>query len=168
MPCEIPEEQFSIPLGVSKVVREGADVTIVAWQLALTRAQAAARDLEKEGISVEIVDPRTLLPLDAKGIAASVKKTGRLVVAHEAYGKYGPGAEIITEVTKLCYNDLKAAPERAVTPFMAIPVFKVEDEFVVTKLDIKNAVYRTLGMPEKDVDDGEADVQTDGREALGI
>ena len=83
-PAPVPEERYGIELGVGRVVREGTDVTVVALGALVPHALRAARDLEGEGISAEIVDPRTLAPLDTDLIARSVAKTGKLVVAHEA------------------------------------------------------------------------------------
>jgi len=109
---EVPEEEYIIPLGQAKVVKEGADVTIITYQAMLYQALDAAIELEKQGISVEIIDPRTLIPLDLDTILKSVKKTGRVVIAHEAPKRGGAGAEIGAAIAEFAYNDLKAPIKR--------------------------------------------------------
>src|SRR5207244_99858 len=94
----IPDEEYTVPFGVSDVKREGKDVTFVGIHTQVHRGLAAAEKLAAEGISVEVIDPRTLNPLDIDTIVESVKKTGRLVVAHDAYGRAGIGAEIAMQV----------------------------------------------------------------------
>ncbi|OQM46704.1 alpha-ketoacid dehydrogenase subunit beta [Anoxybacillus sp. UARK-01] len=104
----VPEEPYSIPLGKADMKREGKDVTIVATAMMVHKALEAAKELEKEGIDVEIVDPRTLVPLDEETIVESVKKTGRVVVVHEAVKRGGYGGEIasiIAESEALDYLD---------------------------------------------------------------
>jgi pyruvate dehydrogenase E1 component beta subunit len=91
---EVPDEIEPIPLGEAKVVREGSHVTVVATGRLLHESLAAAEDAEQIGISVEVIDPRTLLPLDERTIVDSVKKTNRCVVAHEAVTRMGFGAEV--------------------------------------------------------------------------
>lgn len=96
----VPEEQYSIPLGKADIKREGTDVTVVATSLMVHRALEAADILEKEGISVEVIDPRTLVPLDKETIIESVKKTNRAVVVYEAVKRGGYGAEIASVINE--------------------------------------------------------------------
>lgn len=103
---EVPDEEYTIPIGVADVKREGTDVTIVAWMSMLHRSLEAAAELEKEGISVEVVDPRTLRPLDKGTILASVRKTHRAVVAEAGAGFAGLGAEIATIITEEAFDYL--------------------------------------------------------------
>jgi len=119
----VPEEEYTIPLGKADVKREGSDVTVVALAWMVPEALAAAEDLAKEGISVEVVDPRTLVPMDADAIRASVRKTGRLVVADEACPTAGASAEIATLVTEdaQSFAALKAPPMRIGAPRIPIP-----------------------------------------------
>lgn len=106
----VPEEQYSIPLGVADIKREGKDVTIVATSYMVHKALEAAKELEKDGIDVEVVDPRTLVPLDKETIIKSVKKTGRLIVAHEAVKRGGYGAEIASVIAESEAFDYLDAP----------------------------------------------------------
>lgn len=123
-PEPVPEERYAIELGKARVVRPGADVTVVALGAMVPHALRAARELEREEVSVEVVDPRTLAPLDTGLIAASVAKTGRLVVAHEAVRFGGLGAEIAAQVAQQCFWDLDAPIVRVGSPSHPIPYQK--------------------------------------------
>jgi len=103
---EVPEEEYTIPIGLAEVKREGADVTVVAWMGMLHRSLEAAAELEKQGISVEVVDPRTLRPLDKQTILASVRKTHRAVVPEAGAGFAGIGAEIATMIGEEAFDYL--------------------------------------------------------------
>lgn len=105
---EVPEEEYLIPLGKADIKREGKDCTVVATSIMVMRALAAAEILEKEGISIEVVDPRTLRPLDVDTICNSVRKTNRLVIVHEACGFGGFGGEIAMQVMENAFFDLDA------------------------------------------------------------
>ena len=108
---EVPEDpEFMVPFGKADVKREGTDVTIVANLLYVPRALEAADELAKEGISAEVIDPRTLVPFDYDTIADSVKKTGRLVVVHEAHENNGWGAQVCAKVGPMVFPYLDAAP----------------------------------------------------------
>ncbi len=107
-PVPVPEERYAIELGKASVVQEGADVTVVALGALVPQALRAARELAAEGISVEVLDPRTLVPLDTDAIAASVAKTHRVVVAHEAVRFCGFGSEVAAHVAEHCFWDLDA------------------------------------------------------------
>ncbi|MFQ5521698.1 MAG: pyruvate dehydrogenase complex E1 component subunit beta, partial [Candidatus Methylomirabilia bacterium] len=117
----VPEGPYVIPLGKASIRRAGTDVTVVAMQLMVHRALSAAAELEKEGISVEVVDPRTLVPLDEEAILASVRKTGRLVVAHEACKRGGFGAEIAGLVSEKAIDFLDAPIVRIGAPSVPMP-----------------------------------------------
>jgi len=119
---EVPEdENFSIPFGKAAVVREGGDVTLVANLLYVGRALDAAGDLAKEGISAEVIDIRTLVPLDMDTIVASVQKTGRIVIVHEAHRDAGWGAEVASQVTEAAFPYLDAPPARLGTKQCPLP-----------------------------------------------
>ena len=128
----MPEEDYTIPLGVADVKREGSDVTVVALAWLVHEAVAAAEELAKEGISVEVVDPRTLVPLDTETIRKSVQKTGRLVITDEA----GPTAGFSAEVAALATEDaatfarLKAPVKRVCALQVPIPYSPVLESAV--------------------------------------
>ena len=107
---EVPEEDYEIPLGAADVKREGTDITIVATAIMVSRALEAAKELEKENISVEIIDPRTLVPLDTKTILESVKKTSRALIVYEAVKRGGYGAEIASMIAESDVFDYLDAP----------------------------------------------------------
>jgi pyruvate dehydrogenase E1 component beta subunit len=112
---EVPEGEYSIPLGVADVKREGTDLTIVTSEIMVHKSLSAAEKLSKEGISVEIIDPRTLLPLDVDTITQSVMKTGRLLVVHEAVKTAGWAGEIMASVSESPAWDYLDAPMRRLT-----------------------------------------------------
>lgn len=119
---EVPDDpEFMIPFGTADVKRPGNDVTIVANLLYVGRALEAADELAKEGISAEVIDPRTLVPLDMRTITESVKKTGRLVVVHEAHRNAGWGAEVAAQVTQEAFAYLDAPPVRLGTAPCPLP-----------------------------------------------
>ena len=104
----VPEELYAIPIGKADVKRQGTDVTVVATMAMVPRVLQVAQQLEREGISVEVIDPRTLRPLDEETILNSVRKTNRLVIAHEAWQKGGFGAEVAALVVEKAFDDLDA------------------------------------------------------------
>jgi pyruvate dehydrogenase E1 component beta subunit len=142
---EMPEEVEPIPLGEGRVIREGEDVTVVATGRLVHEALDAASHLEEQGVSVEIVDPRTLQPLDEETIVESVKKTNRCVVAHEAVTRMGFGAEVAAIVQHQAFDWLDAPIERVGAKFTPIPFAPVMEEFVVPHAkDVVDAVQRTV------------------------
>ncbi len=108
----VPQTEYTIPLGVADVKRPGRDVTVVAVHLMVRKALEAAERLAAEGIELEIIDPRTLVPLDQAAIVASVRKTGRLIVTHEAHRNGGYGAEMALRVVEAAFDYLDAPPVR--------------------------------------------------------
>lgn len=110
--AHVPEEMYRIPLSQSKVVREGKDLTIVATSIMVQRSLAAAEELAKEGIEIEVVDPRTLSPLDEGPIVESVKKTGKALIVHEAPITGGYGAELVSRIAASAAFDYLEAPVR--------------------------------------------------------
>jgi pyruvate/2-oxoglutarate/acetoin dehydrogenase E1 component len=142
---ELPEGEYLIPLGKADVKREGADVTVVATQMMVQRALQVAGDLEKEGISVEVVDPRTLVPLDEETILASVAKTSRLVIVHEAVKRGGFGAEIAAMVTERGFDLLDAPIVRVAARNVPMPYNdKLEVATIPSRDDIMAAVRSVL------------------------
>jgi pyruvate dehydrogenase E1 component beta subunit len=127
--AKIPEEEYLIPLGQAEVKREGSDVTVVATARMVHEALKAADELAADGISVGVIDPRTITPLDKNTILDSVKKTGRLVVAHEAVKTYGIGAEIATTVVEEAFDYLDAPIKRVGAAFSPVPFSKPMEQF---------------------------------------
>lgn len=126
---DVPTGDYTIPLGEAKTLREGKDVTVLAWGAMVHEAIIACDKAAEEGIDCELIDPRTLLPLDIDAIVNSVKKTGRFVVVHEAPRTCGYGAEIVSLVTERAFYSLEAAPVRVTgydTPFP----YTLEDEYL--------------------------------------
>jgi acetoin:2,6-dichlorophenolindophenol oxidoreductase subunit beta len=142
---EVPDELEPIPLGEARVHREGEDVTVVATGRLVHESLAAAKEAEEEGISVEVVDPRTLLPLDEGALIDSVKKTNRCVVAHEAVMRMGFGAEVAAVVQHGAFDFLDAPVERVGAKFAPIPFAPVMEEYVVPHAkDVLEAIRRTV------------------------
>src|ERR671937_973207 len=143
---DVPEELEPIPLGEARIHREGDDVTVIATGRLVHEAIAAAAEAEKEGVSVEVFDPRTLQPLDDEALIASVKKTTRCVVAHEAVARMGYGAEIAAVVQEKAFDWLDAPIERVGAKFAPIPFAPVMEQFVVPYADdVLAAIHRTVG-----------------------
>lgn len=117
----VPEEQYEIPLGKAKVVQEGSDITLVGLGLTVHTALAAAKNLEVEGQSVEVIDLRSIAPLDRESIIQSVAKTGRLVVVDDDYHSYGVAAEVIATVCEADNLELKSKPRRVTFPDIPVP-----------------------------------------------
>jgi pyruvate/2-oxoglutarate/acetoin dehydrogenase E1 component len=118
---DVPQEQYEVPLGVAEVKRPGGDVTIVATSYMVHEALRAAEQLAQRGIEAEVIDPRTLLPLDMETILASVRKTHRVVIVHEAVKFCGFGAEIAAQVAEAAFDALEAPPVRVAAPFSPVP-----------------------------------------------
>jgi len=119
---EVPlEDDYLVPLGQAAVRREGTDVTLVAIGRQVDRAVEAAEQLAAEGISVEVVDPRTLAPLDRPTIAESIRRTGRVVVAQDATSPFSFAAEVLALAAEECLAELKTAPRRVTSPFINVP-----------------------------------------------
>ena len=132
---EIPEEEYTIPLGVADVKREGEDITILATSRMVLNALIAADTLAEEGISAEVIDPRTLMPLDKDSILDSVRKTNRLLIAHEAVGRAGFGAEIAALVVREAFDYLDAPIERVAAMPVPVPFAPVMENFVIPNAD---------------------------------
>ncbi len=142
---EIPDELEPIPLGKARVHREGEDVTVVATGRLVHEALRAADEAEKEGISVEVVDPRTLQPLDEEAIVASVQKTTRCVTAHEAVARGGFGAELAAVVQHGAFDYLDAPIERVGARFGPLPFAPALEQWVVPHAaDVLDAIRRTV------------------------
>jgi len=135
------------PMGLARVVREGTDATIITYGAMLTTALDAASAAEDEGLSLEVIDLRSISPVDYDTVAASVRRTGRVVVAHEASREAGVAAEVIASITERCFEYLEAAPVRVTGHDVPYPPAKLE-KFHLPDLDrILDAVDRVLDRP---------------------
>jgi pyruvate dehydrogenase E1 component beta subunit len=138
--------EFTIPFGVADVRREGADVTVVATSYMVDLSLAAAAELEGRGIDVEVIDPRTLEPLDIETIVASVNKTGRLVVVDEDTKRCGVGAEIGAQVMEHAFSSLRAPVGRVANPDLPVPYSPPLEAAVLPSVaSISAAITATLG-----------------------
>lgn len=138
---EVPDGDFTIPLGVADIKREGKHVTIVAISLMVRRALAVAEKLSAEGIDVEVMDPRTLVPMDWEAIFTSVRKTGRAVIADEGPFTCGAAAEIAARISNDCFDYLDAPVVRVCAKDTPIPFSPPLEDFVIpSEHDIENAV----------------------------
>jgi pyruvate/2-oxoglutarate/acetoin dehydrogenase E1 component len=146
---EVPEKLEPIPIGKARVHREGLDVTVVATGRLVHEALKAAEEAESDGVSVEVVDPRTLLPLDEEAIISSVQKTTRCVVAHEAVTRMGFGAEVAAVVQHGAFDYLDAPIERVGAKFAPLPFAPVLENYVVPHAsDVLEAIRRTVARGE--------------------
>jgi pyruvate dehydrogenase E1 component beta subunit len=146
---DVPETIEPIELGRARTVRTGDDVTIVATSRMVGEALAAAQELAEEGIEAEVIDPRTLVPFDLDTIVASVRRTNRLVVAHEAVVHGGFGAEVVAAVQEAAFDDLDAPIGRVGAPFAPIPFSPpLEDAYLPGRQQLVDAVRRlSVGSP---------------------
>jgi pyruvate dehydrogenase E1 component beta subunit len=143
---EVPEQLEPIPFGQAKVVHEGEDVTVIATGPMVHRSLEAADEAEKEGISVEVIDPRSLQPLDEETLVASVKKTNRCVVTHEAVTRMGFGAEVASVIQYQAFDWLDAPIERVGAKFAPLAFAPVMEQFIIPNADtVLEAIYRTVG-----------------------
>jgi acetoin:2,6-dichlorophenolindophenol oxidoreductase subunit beta len=143
---QVPDEIERIPIGKARIHREGTDVTVIATGRMVHESLAAAKELEADGISIEVVDPRTLQPLDEQTLVESVKKTNRCVIAHEAIVRGGFGAEVAAVLQHAAFDWLDAPIERVGSKFAPLAFAPVMEQFVVPHAaDVAAAVRRTLG-----------------------
>lgn len=142
---EVPEEEYVIPLGKGDVKREGSDITLIAWGKVVHKVLEAATALAKEGIECEVIDPRTLQPLDEELIFQSVAKTHRLVIVEESWDFASVGAQISDRVQKECFDELDAPVTRVTARFTHIPYNEAQEEYVFPDVSrIKEAVKGAL------------------------
>ena len=145
---DVPEELYEVPLGSAKVVREGDGVTVIAYGRMVPESLKAAETLAGEGVSAEVIDLRTVQPLDIDLITASARKTNRIVVVHEAVRFGGLGAEIAAQITENAFDYLDAPVGRIAAPFAPVPFSpSLEAEYVPNAGRIAEGVRETLGRP---------------------
>lgn len=142
---EVDEDAEGLPMGKARVVTEGSDVTLVTYGPLVATAIDAAVAASDDGISLEVIDLRSLSPVDFDTVAASVQKTGRLVITHEASESGGLGAEIAATLTDRCFYYLEAAPVRITGFDVPYPAAKLEDHFLPDLDRILDGVDRALG-----------------------
>jgi pyruvate dehydrogenase E1 component beta subunit len=147
---EVPDGELLVPLGVAAVRRPGRDVTVVGISRMVHEALRAADELARDGIDAEVIDPRTLSPLDRAAILGSVEKTGRLVVVHEAWGPCGIGAEIAAIAAEEAFSALRAPVRRVTAPFTPVPFSPpMEKRWVPDAARIAAAVRDVMGKGER-------------------
>jgi acetoin:2,6-dichlorophenolindophenol oxidoreductase subunit beta len=146
MQGEVPEELYEVPIGVARIARPGTNFTIVATSRMVNEALAAADLLQEDGLDVEVVDPRTLQPLDIETIATSVRKTHRALVAHEAVRYGGIGGEIAAQIQEQAFDYLDAPVGRVGAPFSPVPFSPaLEQHYVPNRETIAAEVRKILG-----------------------
>jgi pyruvate dehydrogenase E1 component beta subunit len=144
---EAPDDPEPVPIGHARIAREGNDVTIVALSRMVGEALAAADRLAADGIEAEVIDPRTLVPFPLEAVLESVRRTNRLVVAHEAVEHGGFGGEIAAQVQATAFDDLDAPIERVGAPFSPVPLSpELEDAFLPGADEIHAAARATVGL----------------------
>lgn len=142
---DVPEESYTVPFGEANIVREGSDVTIVGYGLMVHRASEAAETLAGEGIQCEIVDLRTLSPIDTDSVVESVENTGRLVCVDEANPRCSIAADIAATVSQEAFSSLKAAPQMVTAPHTPVPFSPaLEDLYIPSAEAIADAVRKTM------------------------
>ncbi|MEI7615375.1 MAG: alpha-ketoacid dehydrogenase subunit beta [Actinomycetota bacterium] len=138
---DCPEGEYLVPLGKANIMKEGSDATIISWSRMVHTSLAAANLLAKEGINCEVIDLQTLVPLDKETILASIKKTGKAVIVHEAVKTSGFGAEVAAIIADEAFSFLKSPIKRVTAPDTPIPyASKLEDEFIPNEAKIISAV----------------------------
>ena len=141
----IPQGEYLVPLGIAAIKRPGGDITVVATGRTVTLALSAAEKLSKEGIEVEVIDPRTLKPLDSATILQSVHKTNRLVVVSDGSRTCGYAAELMARVVEECFYELDAPPQRVCTRDVPMPVAPaLQKAVMVSEEEIIAACRRTF------------------------
>ncbi|MFA6035441.1 MAG: alpha-ketoacid dehydrogenase subunit beta [Candidatus Micrarchaeia archaeon] len=141
---DVPEEEYVIPLGKANVVREGTDISLIGWGSMLRQCLQAADECKERGISAEVVDLRTISPLDEKTICASIGKTGRAVVVHEAQRTCGLGAEIVAKAMSHNFLNLKAPVLRVTGYDVPVPIARLEDYYMPDVFRIMKAVDEVM------------------------
>ncbi|HKL95422.1 MAG TPA: alpha-ketoacid dehydrogenase subunit beta [Haploplasma sp.] len=142
---EIPEESYEIEIGKAKVLKEGTDLTVVAWGAQLREVNAAVAEMEQElNASIEVIDLRTINPIDTETIINSVKKTGRFLVVHEAMRTYGPGAELIALVNEHAFLHLEAPATRLTGFDVIIPLARGEHHHMINKEQVKAEIKKLI------------------------
>lgn len=141
---EVPVGKYTVEIGKGKRVREGTDVTLIAWGAMMTIVEKAAQQAEKKGISCDIIDLRTLYPIDREIIAESVQKTGRAVIVHEAHLTGGLGNDIISIINDTSFLYLRAPIERVTGFDVPVPFFALEEDFLPTPARVLESIEKAV------------------------
>ena len=145
MKGELPDDIPDATIGEALILREGQDVTLVSYGAAVFTCLKAAEAMANEGISVEVIDLRTLQPWDKATVSASLEKTHRAIVVHEAVRSYGAGAEIAATIGEICFDELDAPVGRVGAPFMPVPYApSLEKVYIPDSHDVIQAIYSAL------------------------
>ncbi len=140
---EVPEDMYRIPIGKAKIVKPGKDITVVAWGAIVREVEKAIKLIESENIDVELIDLRTISPIDRATVIQSVKKTGRFLVVHEAAKTYGPGAELISSINEEAFLYLEAPPARTTGFDITVPLPRGEHYHFTTPERIARDIVKT-------------------------
>ncbi len=146
---EVPDEPYTIPLGVGRIARAGTEVTVVGIGAALFDTLDAAEELAQDGIEIEVIDPRSLLPFDYDLVAHSVEKTGRLVVCDDASRSCSVASEIAATIEERCHAELKAPIRRVTRPDIPVPFAPTLEAAVIPGKDVIASVLRTVAEPDR-------------------
>lgn len=141
---EVPEEKFSIPLGKAKVLQQGNDLTLIAWGAMVREAQKAIVMAKKDGISIELIDLRSIYPIDRQTIVESVKKTGRVVIVHEEPLTYGTGAELTAIINEDAFLHLEAPVNRVGGFDTIVPLPRGEHHYIISPEKIYYNILKTM------------------------
>ncbi len=141
---EVPDEDYAVPFGRLRIAREGSDITLVAWSAAVVVADAAAELAAQEGISCQVVDLRTLVPLDAEGLGEAVAATGRALVVHEAPQTAGFGAEVVATIVEQAFWSLTAPVLRVAAPDTPYPIASLEQLYVPSAERVLAGIRRVM------------------------
>jgi pyruvate dehydrogenase E1 component beta subunit len=141
---EVPDGEYTVPIGEAKVIREGSDVTVISWGAMLREVLRAAETIDKEGVKAEVIDLRTISPIDESTFLESVRRTGRAVIVHEAPRTCGLGAEIIARINEKALLSL-AAPVERITGFDTImPLMKLENHYLPNPERILRGIRKVM------------------------
>jgi pyruvate dehydrogenase E1 component beta subunit len=141
---EVPDGEYTVPIGEAKVIREGSDVTVISWGAMLREVLRAAEMIDKEGVKAEVIDLRTISPMDETTFLESVRRTGRVVIVHEAPRTCGLGAEIIARINEKALLSL-AAPVERVTGFdTVVPLMKLENHYLPNPERILRGIRKVM------------------------
>jgi len=141
---EVPDGEYVLPIGKARMVQEGKDVTVIGWGAMMVQIQKAVDEAVEKGISCEVIDMRTLSPMDSASVIESVKRTGRAVVVQEAPKTCGVGAEIVARINEKALLSLQAPVMRVTGPDIVVPLPKGEDYYYVTPERILAEIERTV------------------------